>query len=163
MFLSWVKRFNKIQCSFIIKKHWVSERCDAGEERRVCWAALTLAVFLLEKIKCDLHLFPRTKISSTGVKGLNGKANFLLILGENTETFLCEQKMEKDFLTETFKNANALTAVVQRVRRHPADWKFTCSIQGQGTCLGCGPWGHATWWDISLPLFLHPFPLSKNK
>ena len=43
------------------------------------------------------------------------------------------------------------------------------SIPSQGTCLGCGPgpqWGPSDRQphiDVSLPLFVPPFPLSKNK
>ena len=32
----------------------------------------------------------------------------------------------------------ALTSVAQVVGRHPAEWKVTGLIPGQGTCPGCG-------------------------
>ena len=62
----------------------------------------------------------------------------------------------------------ALTGVAQWVGCHPANRKVSISIPGQGTCLGCGP---DPWLglcerqtiDVSLYLFLPPFPISKNK
>ena len=54
------------------------------------------------------------------------------------------------------------------------DWASSCKLKGcwfgsdQCTCLGCGPGPLLEAWekqpiDVSLPLFLPPFPLSKNK
>ena len=83
------------------------------------------------------------------------------------------------YLTATVKNTTAvtqnieielpsLTGVVQLVGCHPAKRKVTGSIPGQSICLGrgCGP-RSGTYKrqpiSVSLPLFLPPFPLSKNK
>ena len=57
-----------------------------------------------------------------------------------------------------------LADVAQLVGGPLAKLKLAGSIPGQGTCLGCRPGpplGHveeATLIDVSLPLFLHPFP-----
>ena len=63
----------------------------------------------------------------------------------------------------------ALAGVAQWIECWPADQRVASSIPSQGTCLGCGPdpqrgaherQAHI---DVSLPLFLPPSPLSKNK
>ena len=59
--------------------------------------------------------------------------------------------------------ALALTRVVWWVGRHPANQTVASSIPGQGTCLSCGsgPLSEACESqpiDVSLPLFLPPFP-----
>ena len=62
----------------------------------------------------------------------------------------------------------ALTCVAQLVGCHSAKWNVDCSIPSGGSCLGCrsgpqlGAWERQPHTDISLPLFLPPFP-SKNK
>ena len=67
----------------------------------------------------------------------------------------------------------ALTCVAQLVGHHPAKQKVMGLIPDQGTCLGLRfcPWSCAykmpqinvSHIDVSLPLFLPPIPLSKNK
>ena len=66
----------------------------------------------------------------------------------------------------------ALAAVVQLVRYHPAKRMVAGSIPGQGTCLGFrfhpqvraplrgNQWMFLSHIDVSLPLFLPPFPSS---
>ena len=63
----------------------------------------------------------------------------------------------------------ALAGVAQWIECRPANQRVASSIPSQGTCLGCGP---GPQWrpckrqphtDVSLPLFLPPFLLSKNK
>ena len=58
----------------------------------------------------------------------------------------------------------ALAAVAQWIEHQPANKRVASSIPSQGTCLGCGPGPH---WgmherqphiDVSLPLFVPPFP-----
>ena len=58
----------------------------------------------------------------------------------------------------------ALTGVAQWIEHQPTNQEVTGSIPSQGTCLGCGPGPqqgalerepHV---DVSLPLFLPPFP-----
>ena len=64
------------------------------------------------------------------------------------------------------KICSPLTNVVQLVGCCPENQKVTGWIPCQGTCLGCE---FSPWWeyerqpiDVSLPLFLPPFPLSKR-
>ena len=64
----------------------------------------------------------------------------------------------------------ALAGVAQWAECQPANHRVTSSIPSQDTCLGCGPgpqWGvrkRQLHIDISLPLFLLPFPsLKVNK
>ena len=60
--------------------------------------------------------------------------------------------------------SRALTSVAEWIEYQPANQKVTGLIPGQGTCLGCrmGPQCGAREWqphtDVSLPLFLLPFP-----
>ena len=64
----------------------------------------------------------------------------------------------------------ALAGVVQWIEHWPANQRLSSSIPSQGTCLGCRP---GPQWrmherqpqiDVSLPLFLPPFPsLKVNK
>ena len=62
-----------------------------------------------------------------------------------------------------------MAGVAQWVEHWPVNQRVTGSIPSQGTCLGCnvGPQQEASerqpHFDVSLPLFLPPFPLSKNK
>ena len=58
----------------------------------------------------------------------------------------------------------ALTGVSQWIERWPVNQRVAGSIPSQGTSLDCGP---GPWWgaherqphtDVSLPLFLPPFP-----
>ena len=62
---------------------------------------------------------------------------------------------------------SALVGMAQWIECAPADQRVVSSIHSQGTCLGCGP---GPCWvvlerqphiDVSLPLFLHPFPSLK--
>ena len=68
----------------------------------------------------------------------------------------------------------ALAAVAQWVKCWPVNQKVIGLIPGQGTCLGGWPgsqWGsvrgnqsmYLSHISVSLPLFLPPVPLSKNK
>ena len=58
----------------------------------------------------------------------------------------------------------ALAGVAQWIERQPVNQRVTGSIPSQGTCLGCRPgpqWGareRQPHIDVSLPLFLPPFP-----
>ena len=58
----------------------------------------------------------------------------------------------------------ALAGVAQWIDCWSVNQRATGSISSQGTCLGCGPGPHLGAWqrqshiDISLPLFLPPFP-----
>ena len=62
----------------------------------------------------------------------------------------------------------ALAGVAQWIDCQPANQRVTGLIPGQGTCLGCGPGPHLgvcegqPHTDVSLPLFLPPFPSLKN-
>ena len=64
------------------------------------------------------------------------------------------------------KKKKASAHVAQRIEHHqPANQRVNVWIPSQGTCLGCGPgpWLGASvsqpHTDVSLPLFLPPFPL----
>ena len=64
----------------------------------------------------------------------------------------------------------ALVGVAQWIECGSANQRVAGSIPSQDTCLGCGPgpqWGahkRQPHIDVSLPLFLHPFPsLEINK
>ena len=63
----------------------------------------------------------------------------------------------------------ALAGVAQWTERRPENQGVTGSIPSQGICLGCrlGPqWGEhkkQPHIDVSLPLFLSPFPSLQNK
>ena len=63
----------------------------------------------------------------------------------------------------------ALAGVAQWIELRPVNQRVAGSIPSQGTCLGCGPGPQQEAHerqphiDVSLPLFLPPFPLSKNK
>ena len=58
----------------------------------------------------------------------------------------------------------ALAGVAQWIEHWPVNEMVAGSIPSQGTCLGCGPgpqWGaheRQPHIDVSLPLFLPPFP-----
>ena len=58
----------------------------------------------------------------------------------------------------------ALAGVAQWIEHGPANQRVASSIPSQGTCLGCRPgpqWGareRQPHMDVSLPLFLLPFP-----
>ena len=63
-----------------------------------------------------------------------------------------------------------LAGVAQWIGRWPGNHRVTGSIPGQGTCLGCGlgpqlggGGERQPHIDVSLPLFLPPFSLSKTK
>ena len=64
---------------------------------------------------------------------------------------------------------SALAGVAQWIGYQRVNQRVTGSIPSQGTCLGCGPgpqWGaheRQPHIDVSLPLFLPPFPSLKNK
>ena len=63
----------------------------------------------------------------------------------------------------TPKDTPALAGTAQRIEHQPVNRRVTGSIPGQGTCLGCGPGPklgvcERQLVDISLPLFLLPFP-----
>ena len=74
----------------------------------------------------------------------------------------------KNYYHCCFKKS-ALAGVVQWIECWPVNWGVTCLVPSQGTCLGCGlgPWLGACKRqpriNVSLPLFLPPSPLSKNK
>ena len=59
---------------------------------------------------------------------------------------------------------STLAGVAQWIERWPVNWKVTGWISSQGMCLDCGPglqWGaceRQLHTDVSLPLFLLPFP-----
>ena len=62
----------------------------------------------------------------------------------------------------------ALAGVAQWIEHRPANQRTAGSIPSQGTCLGCGPGPRLGWGcekqphiDVSLPLFLPPFPSLK--
>ena len=61
----------------------------------------------------------------------------------------------------------APAGVAQWIDHWPANQRVASSIPSQGTCLGCGPgpqWGaleRQPHTDVSLPLFLPPFPSLK--
>ena len=58
----------------------------------------------------------------------------------------------------------ALDGVAQSLEHQPANQRVTSLILSQGTCLGCGPGPQQgvhekqPHIDVSLPLFLPPFP-----
>ena len=62
----------------------------------------------------------------------------------------------------------ALAGVAQWIECWPENQRVTGSIPSQGTCLGCGPgpqWGlheRQPHINVSLPLFLPPFPSKKK-
>ena len=63
------------------------------------------------------------------------------------------------------KNKSALAGVAQWTERWPVNQRVTGLIPSQGTCLGCRPcppqselWERQLHIDVSLPLFLSPFP-----
>ena len=64
---------------------------------------------------------------------------------------------------------SALAGVSQWIECQPAQQRVNSSVPSQSTCLGCGPGPQCGAYkrhpniDVSLPLFLPPFPLSKNK
>ena len=63
---------------------------------------------------------------------------------------------------------SALAGVFQWIERQPMNWKVVGSIPVQGTRLSFGQGAQlGMCWrqpiNVSLPLFLPPFPLSKNK
>ena len=69
---------------------------------------------------------------------------------------------------ESKKNKIALAGVAAWIEHWPENQMVTSLIPSQGTCLGCGP-GHQSGGgggvrerqpqiDVSLPLFLLPFP-----
>ena len=59
---------------------------------------------------------------------------------------------------------DTLAGEAQRIEHRPVNQKVTGSIPSQGTCLGCGPGpqlgehDRKPHIDVSLPLFLPPFP-----
>ena len=63
----------------------------------------------------------------------------------------------------------ALAGVAQWIEHWPENQRVVGLIPSQGTCLGCRPgvqYGaheRQPYIDVSLPLFLPPFPFSKNK
>ena len=73
--------------------------------------------------------------------------------------------------TENFKRNQvknhwlALAGVAQWIEHQPVNQRVTSSVPSQGTCLGCGPGPQLgshkkqSHIDVSLPLFLLPFPL----
>ena len=62
----------------------------------------------------------------------------------------------------------ALAGVAQCIECRPVEQGVTGSIPSQGACLGCGPgpqWGvheRQPHINVSLPLFLPPFPSKKK-
>ena len=58
----------------------------------------------------------------------------------------------------------ALAGAAQWIEHQPANQRFASSIPSQGTCLGCRPGSQygacerQPHIDVSLPLFLLPFP-----
>ena len=58
----------------------------------------------------------------------------------------------------------ALAGVAQRIECQPANQRVASSIPSQGTCLGCRPGPQLgaherqPYVDVSLPLFITPFP-----
>ena len=66
-----------------------------------------------------------------------------------------------------FKIKVALADVAQWIECQPANQRVSGSIPTQGTCLGCGPgpqWRaleRQPYTDVSVPLFLPPFPSLK--
>ena len=69
----------------------------------------------------------------------------------------------------TKSKESALAGVAQWIERRPANQRVTGLIPSQGTCLGCRPVPQLRTCkgqphiDVSLPLFLFPFPLLLNK
>ena len=69
-------------------------------------------------------------------------------------------------VVEIIKTAT-LVGVAQWIECRPENQRVAGSIPSQGTCLGCGPgpqWGaheRKLQIDVSLPLFLPPFPSLK--
>ena len=67
------------------------------------------------------------------------------------------------------KSSTALADVVQWIVHWPENQRVASSIPSQDTCLGCKPGPRRGLHerqphiDVSLPLFLPPLPLSKNK
>ena len=61
----------------------------------------------------------------------------------------------------------ALAGVAQWTEHQPVNWRVASSIPSQGTCLGCrlgpqyGAQERQPHIDVSLPLFLPPFPSLK--
>ena len=79
----------------------------------------------------------------------------------NTSSTMCKMHLVK----VSIKNTNlALAGVAQWIERQTAKQRITGSIPSQGTCLDCRPgpqWGareRQPHIDVSLPLFLPPFP-----
>ena len=62
----------------------------------------------------------------------------------------------------------ALAGLVQGIECRPVNQRVTSSIPSQGTCLGCvprlqsGAHKRQPHIDVSLPLFLPPFPSERN-
>ena len=66
--------------------------------------------------------------------------------------------------------SRAMAGVAQWIEFQPVNQRVADLIPSQGTCLGCKPsprWGEVCerqpHTDVSLCVFLPPFPLSKNK
>ena len=59
------------------------------------------------------------------------------------------------------KNFLALAGVAQWIERRPANQRVASSIPRQGTCLCCRAHERQPHIDVSLPLFLPPFPCLK--
>ena len=86
---------------------------------------------------------------------------------------LWQQQQQKMFLLalryfDLKVGVSALSGVAQWTECWPINQKVTGLIPGQGTCLGCRPGPQLRVCkrqlvDVSLPLFLPSFPLSKNK
>ena len=88
----------------------------------------------------------------------------------NNEWINSEIKVEIKKYLETNENEQktALAGVVQWIECRPVKQRVDCSNLSQGTCLGYGPGPQKgahkrqPHIDVSLPLFLPPFPC-KNK
>ena len=108
---------------------------------------------------CDLHFTPEPQQQ---VLWLNIPVNHLILMAVGQGIcqllhYLCEQR----------KRGLALTGVAEWIGRWPANQKVAGLIPGQDACLDCGSGPGLRECErqplnVSLPLFLHPFP-SKNK
>ena len=76
-----------------------------------------------------------------------------------------QDRVDHTVLINSFQ---ALAGVAQWIELGPVNQRVAGSIPSQGMCLGCGPGPQLgacegqPHIDVSLPLFLLPFPLSKK-